>query len=157
MLEGDTDGKVKDTIQQAIDAGVLKDLINDSSKAELYEDLITSVLDNYNAGDSVENDMKAGQVVTEILNNSAEDKSMFGDDKDEEAVSAVNDLTSSNSVMSVLESEAQKVENSETSIVKNYIDNMNEADRSAFENAILGIESGDNKNTLAKLFGVTIS
>ena len=153
------DGKTLATaaIQQAIDAGVLKDLVGDDSKAEVYEDLITSVLDKHEAGDSVETDMKAGQVVTGIINNSAEDKSMFGENKNEEAANAIDDLTASSAVMDVLDGEAQKVQNSETSAVKNYIDSMNDADKSAFENAILNMEAGEDKTTLAKLFGVTIA
>ena len=157
MLENDTDGKVKETVQQAIDAGVLKDLVDDSTKAEVYEDLITSVLDNHQAGDSVELDMKAGQVVNGIINNSSEDKSMFGENKNEEAEDAVKDLTSSKAVMEVLDAEAQKVENSENSSVKNYIDGMNESDKSAFKDAILNMETGEDKITLAKLFGVTLA
>ena len=157
MLEKDTDGKVKDTIQQAIDAGVIKDLVDDSTKAEVYEDLITSVLDNYQAGESIENDMKAGQVVTDIISKSNNENSMFGENKDNEAATAVTNLTSSSAVMGVLESEAQKVEGSQNSAVKDYIDSMNEADKAAFENAILNMESGNDKNTLAKLFGVSIA
>ena len=157
MLEGDTDGQVKDTIQKAVDAGVLKDLVDDNKKAEVYEDLITSVLDNHKPGESVEKDMKAGQVVTDIINNSSADKSMFGENKNDEAASAVNNLISSGSVMDVLDAEAQKVEASESSSVKSYIDTMNDADKAAFENAINNMEAGDNKNTLATLFGVTIA
>jgi hypothetical protein len=55
--------------------------------------------------------------------------------------------------MEVLNSEADKGASSE---VKEYINTMNEADKLAFENAINAMESGDNKNTLAKLFGITL-
>ncbi len=157
MLEKDTDGKVKETIQQAIDAGVLKDLVKDNEKAEVYEDLITSVLEKSGEEGSIKDDLKAGQVINNIINNSNDEKSMFGENKDEEAAAAIGELTGSAAIMDVLDSEAQKVDSPGNSTVKGYIDNMNDADKTAFENVILNMDDGDDKTTLAKLFGVAIA
>lgn len=158
LLKNDTDGKVSDTIKQAIDAGVFKDLVGDEDKAEVYEDLIISVLDNSNSTSlTVGTDLKAGQVVTNIINKSNAESSMFGEDKNAEAVTAVEDLTASSAIMEVLDAEADKVDGGQDSAIKDYINNMNEEDKTAFENAIIGMEDGDDKTTLAKLFGVTIA
>ena len=153
MLKNDTDGKVKDTIQQAINAGVFKDLVGNGDKAEIYEDLISGVLakEDLNS-ENVKVDLEAGQVVANIMNKSNEDNSMFGDDKDAEASKAIEDLTSSSPVMEVLGAEADK---GESSTVKSHIKTMNDADKEAFVNAIKDMEEGENRNTLAKLFDVT--
>ena len=158
LLENDTDGKVADTVRQAIDAGVFKDLVGDENKAELYEDIIISVLDNPdNTSESTQQDLKAGQVVVNIINKSNTETSMFGDDKESEADKAVEDLTSSTAVMDVLGLEADKVEQGQSSTVKDFIDDMNNDDKLAFENAIINMEDGNDKTTLAKLFGVSLS
>ncbi len=158
LLENDADGKVSDTVKQAIEAGVFKDLVGDEKKAGVYEDLIVGALDNQNnSPESTQQDLKAGQVVADIINKSNEETSMFGEDKNAEANTAVESLTSSGAVMGVLDAEANKVEQGQDSAVKDYIDGMNEADKEAFVNAINGMENGEDKTTLAKLFGLTIS
>jgi hypothetical protein len=153
MLETDADGKVKDTILQAVESGAIKDLVADEKKAEVYEDMITGILqkDDLNS-ENVKDDLKAGQVVADIINKSNEENSMFGDDKQTEADQAVEDITSSSAVMEILDAEAEK---GESSTVKEYIDNMNESDKTAFENAIKAMEESSERDTLAKLFGVT--
>ena len=153
MLETDADGKVKDTILQAVESGAIKDLVADEKKAEVYEDMITGILqkDDLNS-ENVKDDLKAGQVVADIINKSNDENSMFGEDKQTEADQAVEDITSSSAVMEILDAEAEK---GESSTVKEYIDNMNESDKTAFENAIKAMEESSERDTLAKLFGVT--
>ena len=153
LLESDTEGKVKDTIQQVIDAGAFKDLVGDQKKAEIYEDLIISVLakEELNS-ENVKTDLDAGQVVADIINKSNENNSMFGEDKNAEASSAVETLTASEPIMDVLSAEAEK---GDSSSVKEFINGMNENDKIAFENVIKDMEESSERDTLAKLFGVT--
>ena len=95
---------------------------------------------------------EAGQVVVNIINKSNTETSMFGDDKESEADKAVEDLTSSTAVMDVLGLEADKVEQGQSSTVKDFIDDMNNDDKLAFENAIINMEDGNDKTTLASSF-----
>lgn len=153
MLKNDTDGKMKDTVQQAINAGIFKDLVGDNDKAEVYEDLISGVLTKENLNsENVQGDLEAGQVIADIMNKSDENNSMFGEDKNAEATKAIEDLVASNPVMDVLGAEAEK---GESSTVKSYITTMNETDKEAFVNAIKDMEDSEDRNTLAKLFDVT--
>ena len=158
MIENDTDGKVKETVENAINSGILSDLVGDANKAQVYEDLILNVLDKSEGETpvSIPTELKAGQVVVDIINKSNETSSMFGDNKQDEANVAVSDLAKSTAVMEVLETEASKVGHGQDSVVKDYIDGMNETDKQAFENAIRAMEDGVNQDTLATLFGITL-
>ena len=158
MLENDTDGKVKETVESAISSGILTDLVGDANKAQVYEDLIMKVLDKSEGENpvSIPTELKAGQVVADIIGKSDENNSMFGENKQDEANAAIDDLAQSTAVMEVLGTEAGKVEAGQDSIVKDYIDTMNESDKLAFENAIKAMDEGVNQDTLATLFGVTL-
>lgn len=147
----------KDTLQEVVDKGIIKNLVDDEKKANLYEDMVKEIISDENEG-NVGDDLKAGNVVSDIINNSSEENSMFGEDKNKEAEQAVKDLTNSKAVMKIIKSEA---ENSDTSDVKNeYIKNMNSDDKAAFQNAIQNMEATTeeeiaNKNALSILFGVS--
>ena len=158
LLENDDEGLVQETIENVINAGLLTDLVGDETKAKVYEDMILTVLDKSSGENpvSIPTELRAGQVVVDIINKSNESSSMFGDDKNIEASTAVTSLSESKAVMEVLATEAEKVEIGQDSTVKTYIDNMNEADRIAFENAIKAMDEGVSQDTLAILFGITL-
>lgn len=158
LLENDDEGLVQETIENAINAGLLSDLVGDETKAKVYEDMILTVLDKSSGENpvSIPTELKAGQVVVDIINKSNESNSMFGDDKNTEASTAVTSLSESKAIMEVLATEAEKVEAGQDSTVKTYIDNMNESDRFAFENAIKAMDEGVSQDTLAMLFGITL-
>lgn len=146
--------KTKKTLQDAVENGVIGDLVEDEKKAKLYEDMVKEIISDENTGD-VDKDMKAGSVVSDIVNKSDNENSMFSEEnRQAEANQAVSDLTSSEAVMKVLKEEANKSDTTEGSDVKKeYIDNMNNADKEAFQNAIAGMDEGENKEALKKLFG----
>lgn len=158
LLENDDEGLVQETIENAISAGLLSDLVGDETKAKVYEDMVLTVLDKSSGENpvSIPTELRAGQVVVDIINKSNESSSMFGEDKNIEASTAVTSLSESKAVMEVLATEAEKVEIGQDSTVKTYIDNMNEADRIAFENAIKAMDEGVSQDTLAILFGITL-
>lgn len=158
LLENDSDGKVKETIENAISSGILTDLVGDVNKAQVYEELIMKVLDKSEGENpvSIPTELKAGQVVADIINKSDENNSMFGENKQDEANTAINDLSQSTAVMEVLGTEADKVEAGQDSKVKDYIDGMNENDKLALENAIKAMDEGVNQDILAILFDVTL-
>lgn len=144
----------KKTLQDAVDKGIIGDLVEDEKKAAIYEDMVKEIISDENAGD-VDKDMAAGSVVSDIINKSDNENSMFSEENREaEAEQAVKDLTSSDAVMKVLKSEAAKSKTSEGSDIKDeYIKNMNDADKEAFQNAIDGMADGDDKTALQELFG----
>lgn len=144
----------RDTLQEAVNKGIIKNLVDDEKKAQLYEDMVKEIISDENTGD-VDKDMKAGSVVSDIINKSDNENSMFsGENKDAEAEQAVKDLTSSEAVMKVLKEEANKSDSPAGSDVKNeYIDKMNKQDKAAFQDAINNLEEGENKTALQKLFG----
>lgn len=152
---------VKNTISSAIENGVLDELIGNDEKAGVYKDIITSVLESDVTID-VEKELEAGQVIADIINKSSgsDGSSMFEDGRAlEEASQAVDALANSEAVMKVIEQENQKSD--EDSVVKGYIESMNESDKTAFETAIKGMttetEADKNKQeALAELFGITL-
>ena len=77
-----------------------------------------------------------------------------GSTEEEKAELVIETLISSETVMGVLDDEAEKVDNSQNSNVKNYIDNLSDSDKSALRDAISKMNSEDpKKQTLSKLFG----
>ena len=158
LLENDEEGLVQETVENAINAGVLTDLVGDENKAQVYEDMILTVLEKSSGENpvSIPTELKAGQVVVDIINKSNEENSMFGEDKNTEASEAVTSLSESTAVMEVLAIEAEKVEGGHDSTIKDYIDSMNELDKTAFENAIRDMNEGASQETLAMLFGITL-
>lgn len=150
---------LKQTVQDAIDSGVIKDLVNDETKAGVYKDMINSVLDSNDEDLNVNNEMKAAQVVSDIVNKSSNAEgsasSMFAgttqEEKNQEAKTSVEVLANSNAIMDMLETENAKP----SSAVNNYIENMNAEDKLAFQSAINGLDdSNPNKSKLETLFGI---
>lgn len=152
--------ELKQTVQNAVNSGIINDLISDEKKANVYKDMINSVL-NSEEELNIENEMKAGQVVSNIVNKSSNkegnESSMFAgetqEEKTQEAKDSITTLTQSNAVMDLLETES----NSSDSAVKSYINGMNNEDKIAFENAIRDMSAGEDQNTLARLFGVDLN
>lgn len=144
----------KDTLQEAVNNGIIKDLVDDEKKAQLYEDMVKEIISDENEG-NVGNDLKAGSVVSDIVNKSDSENSMFSEEnRQAEADQAVTDLTNSEAVMKVIRSEATKSDTTEGSDVKKeYIDTMNDADKEAFQNAIDKMADSEDKKALQKLFG----
>lgn len=162
-LSGVLDNKdVKDTITEAINNGVLDELVGDDDKAGVYKDIITNILKAENSN-NVEKDLAAGQVIADIINKSSKDEgsSMFEEGKEQEgATQAVEALANSDAVMKVVEQESKEQESD--SAVKGYIKDMNDTDKAAFEAAIKGMnpetETDKNKQkALADLFGIALS
>lgn len=159
-LQGVLNSDSKQTIEDAIDNGMLDELIGeDAEQLIVYKDLINSVLD-YTDDEplDVSKEMEAGQVVADIINKSSNEEgsksSMFEgtteEEKQQEANDAITSLTNSSAVMGMLETEADKTD----SAVKGYISDMNDEDKQAFKNAIDAMEEGKDKTTLEKLFGL---
>lgn len=151
--------ELKDTVKNAIDSGVIKDLVNDDTKAGVYKDMVNSVLDSTDENLNVNDELKAAQVVSDIINKSSStegsESSMFTgttqEEKNQEAKTSVEALAKSNAIMQMLETENAKP----NSAVNNYVENMNAEDKLAFQNAIAGLEdSNPNKSKLETLFGV---
>lgn len=154
----------RETIKNAINNGVFDDLIGTDSDASVYKDMISSVLD-YSDDENplnVDDELQAGQVIADIINKSSSSSQMIAGDTEEEkmqnAKEKIDTLTNSKAIMDLLESEAQKTETAgETSKVQEFIKDMNSGDKTAFENAIRGMENTEDQETLAKLFGVKLS
>ena len=161
LIANDTDGEVKNTIKDAVNNGALNSLIKDDDKAEVYKDVLFEILDETDSS-TIDQDLQAGQVIVDIINtpDSAEgsvldnygDSSLSAEDK---ADIMVETLISSNTVMNVLTDEATKVDNSQESNVKNYIDDLSTEDKTAIAGSIEKMNDGDpRKETLSKLFGI---
>lgn len=161
IIKNDTDGKVKETIKDAIKDGGLADLVGDDKKAEVFEDMISTVLD-YTTADTIDKDILAGQVIVDIISASNGGGSIldgYGNETttpETKANLVIETITASDTIMKVMESEVQKSESAgSTSYVKEYIDGLNESDKNLLKNSINEMESGTNKDTLSKLFGLT--
>lgn len=149
--------QMKETVKNAIEKGILDDLIDDSAKASVYKDMINSVLNSDDEDFNVSDEMKAGQVVADIINKSSNaegnESSMFtgtDEEKQAQANDAVGALANSKAVMDMLETESEK----ENSKVQGYIDGMNADDKKAFQDAIESLdENNPNKDKLRALFG----
>lgn len=160
IIKNDTDGKVKETIKNAIKDGGLNDLIGDETKAGVFEDLITTVLDNTTA-ETIDKDILAGQVIVDIIANPKTAEGSILDGYGNEGVSdaekadvLIETLAESDTVMKVMEAEANK---GNSSAVKNYIDNLSDSDKELLKSSISNNSTIDsaNKETLSKLFGIT--
>ncbi len=156
LIENDSDGKVKDTIKEAINNGALNALVGDSTKAGVYEDILFEVLDTTDSS-SVDKDLQAGQVIVDIINspassgNSVLDNYGNAETSDEDkAEIVVETLISSDTVMGVLEKEKDKGSSSE---VKSYIGDLSTNDRTALLGAINKVGDANKKQTLLALFG----
>lgn len=156
LIENDTDDEVKTTIKNAINNGALEALIKDDSKAEVYKNLLFEVLDETDAA-TVDQDLQAGQVIVDIINSPASSGKSVLDNygnaettKDEKAELVIETLISSNTVMGVLNSEANKGQNSE---VKKHIGNMSADDKNALRGAINKVGDPQDQATLLALFG----
>lgn len=147
---------VKKTVQDAINGGVLTELVGDNKKASVYEDIVNGVLDS-DEELNVSKEMEAGQVIANIINKSSNEEgnksSMFEgttqEEKNLEAKNSVKTLSESNAVMETISDDTKNTK------VKEYINSMNTEDKLAFQNAIgeLG-DDNPNKNALKGLFGV---
>ena len=160
LLDNDTNGDVKNTIKEAVNSGAISSLVDDEAKAEVYEDLLIGIIDDTESS-TVDQDLQAGQVIVDIINNpKTEEGSVldgYGNEgltDDQKADIMVQTLLSSDTVMNVLDNEADKVDNSENSNVKNYIDNLSNSDKTAINNALDQYDATNPKiQTLSKLFG----
>ena len=160
LIANDTDGEVKNTIKDAVNNGALNSLVKDDDKAEVYKDVLFEILDETDSS-SIDQDLQAGQVIVDIINTpeSAEGSVLdnYGDSSlstETKADIMVETLISSNTVMNVLTDEATKVDNSQESNVKNYIDDLSTEDKTAIIGSIEKMNDGDpRKETLSKLFG----
>lgn len=149
--------QMKETVKNAIDKGILDDLIDDSTKAGVYKDMINSVLNSDDEDLNISDEMEAGQVVADIINKSSNaegsESSMFTgteEEKQAQANDAVGALANSKAIMDMLETESEK----ENSQVQNYIDGMNADDKKAFQDAIENLnDDNPNKDKLRTLFG----
>lgn len=156
LIENDTDDEVKNTIKDAINNGALDALIDDDSKASIYEDLLFEVLDETDST-TIDQDLQAGQVIVDIINSPASSGKSVLDNygnaetsKEEKAELVVETLISSNTVMGVLDSEANKGQSSE---VKKHISNMSADDKNALRAAINKVGDPQDQATLLALFG----
>ena len=74
--------------------------------------------------------------------------------EEEKAEIVIETLLASDTIMNVMSDEATKVDNSEDSEMKNYIDNLSESDKLALNSAISEYDATNPKiQTLSKLFG----
>lgn len=157
LIENDTDGKVKDTIKDAINNGALDSLVGDTTKSGVYKDILFEILDETTSA-TVDQDLQAGQVVVDIINNSNTGEGSIldgyaGETEEEKAEVVIETLLSSNTVMNVLTDEADKVDGGQDSDIKNYITNLSDSDKNALNSALAQYDSTNPKiQTLSKLF-----
>ena len=158
LIKNDTDGKVKDTIKDAVNNGALDSLVGDTTKSGVYKDVLFEILDETTTA-TVDQDLQAGQVVVDIINNpKTSEGSMLdgyaGETEEQKAQVVVETLLSSDTVMNVLTDEADKVNGGQDSDIKDYIDNLSDSDKTAINGALAGYDSTNPKiQTLSKLFG----
>lgn len=160
LIENDTSGLVKDTIIESINNGAINSLIDDESKAEVYKEIMLEIVEETDSS-TVDQDLQAGQVIVDIINNpKTKEGSMLDNYGNEECTSeekaeiVIETLISSDNIMNVLDDEATKVENGQKSEMKDYINNLSDSDKTAL-NLAIGKMNNDNPNkqTLSKLFG----
>ena len=171
MLENG--GEIKDTIKQAVNAGVLNDLVGDEKKADVFKDMINEVLDN-TTEETLDKDLLAGQVIVDIIANQATGESSgsildgYGNAEDptitekDKADVLVETITASDTIMNVMKNEADKVDSGSASAVQDYINGLSTSDKSAISESIKGMNPADEtektkQETLAKLFGIDLT
>ena len=158
MIENDTNGEVKATIKDAINNGALDSLVGDTQKSGVYKDILFELIDETDSS-TIDQDLQAGQVVVDIINNpKTGETSMLdnysGDTDEEKAEVVIETLVASDTVMNVLTDEADKVDGGQNSDVKNYIDNLSDSDKTALNSALAQYDATNPKiQTLSKLFG----
>ena len=158
LIENDTNGEVKATIKDAINNGALDSLVGDTQKSGVYKDILFELIDETDSS-TIDQDLQAGQVVVDIINNpKTGETSMLdkysGETDEEKAEVVIETLVASDTVMNVLTDEANKVNNGQDSDVKNYIDNLSDSDKSALNSALAQYDATNPKiQTLSKLFG----
>lgn len=158
LIENDTSGEVKATIKEAVNNGALDSLVGDANKAGVYKDILFEIIDETDSS-TIDQDLQAGQVIADIINNpKTGETSMLdnysGETDEEKAEVVIETLVSSETVMNVLTDEANKVDGGHNSDVKNYIDNLSDSDKSALSSALSQYDSTNPKiQTLSKLFG----
>lgn len=165
--------QAKDTIKDAVNAGVLNDLIGDEKKADIFKDMINEVLDNTNEK-TVDKDLRAGQVIVDIISNQDKGEGSgsvldnYGDANDptitekDKADVLVETITASDTIMNVMKNEADKVDAETTSPVQDYINGLSENDKLAISESIKDMNPADEaqktkQETLAKLFGIDLT
>lgn len=158
LIENDTTGEVKDTIKDAVNNGALDSLVGDTQKSGVYKDILFEIIDETDSS-TIDQDLQAGQVVADIINNpKTGETSMLdnysGETDEEKAEVVIETLVSSDTVMNVLTDEADKVDGGQNSDVKNYIDNLSDSDKVALNSALAKYDATNPKiQTLSKLFG----
>jgi len=158
LIDNDTTGEVKDTIKEAVNNGALDSLVGDTQKSGVYKDILFEIIDETNSS-TIDQDLQAGQVVADIINNpKTGETSMLdnysGETDEEKAEVVIETLVSSDAVMNVLADEANKVDGGQNSDVKNYIDNLSDSDKAALNSALAQYDATNPKiQTLSKLFG----
>ena len=151
--------KVEETIRDAIDDGILETLIGDSTKAQIYEDMILGILDEKDLA-TIDQDLQAGQAIVNIINSPATSNKSVLDNYGNEGVSdedkaelVIESLIVSKPIMEILESEATKVDGGHQSDVKNYINKLSASDKTLLLEAAGKVGDEDKKQTLLTLFG----
>ena len=160
LIQNDTSGDVRDTIKDVVNNGGLDSLVGDETKAEVYKDILFEILDETESS-TVDQDLQAGQVIVDIINNPESKEGSvldgYGNESltdDQKADIMIQTLLSSDTVMNVLDKEAEKVNGGQTSNIKNYIDDLSDSDKTAINNAIDQYDSTHPKiQVLSKLFG----
>ncbi len=147
------------TLKQAVNDGILNELIQDEDKAQVYKDVLYSVLDSSD-NTTIDQDLEAAQVVVDIINASSSNGSLLDTEnnpnvtQEDKADVLVQTLISSETIMTTLETS-----NETNAIVKGYISGLDADEKRIIQEDIAQkqlIATDPNKieylSTLGRLF-----
>ncbi len=141
---------MKEVVSSIVNSNIIETMVPENKKetAAVMTDMLETLMSSDSANSStVENDIKAGNQIVNIVNAAENNGGNMGL-TEESADQMVADLTGSAAIMEMLS------DDSKNETVSGYAENISTEDKAAIENSINKLEDGENKTALKKLFNI---